>query len=408
MWTREITKERINIKEIILTIVLFIYCINLYNIGTYIPLILIPFVFSYAYKEQISIKTFVLGFFLFIFFAIYSIILYFYQYSGYTAIIGKIIYPVLLFFLGNWLVKEDKNYNKTIKYLLTIIISFTLYGVLSTQKVISLYGNSTQARNSIGRVGLDIWSNNVVSATALNAWLAFGLSLLALLFIKDYTLEEWKKIKLFSLICFVLSAYGVIQLGNRTGVVITIVTFIITLLFSSKLSVKKIFNLILLLLLFIFGRILYKMNLFGLKNIVESSYLFGRFMDSNLTEDPRVESWKAAFIGLFENPMGGKETIMPLNSAHNMWLDVGYETGIIPFTLLIIFTIMTLNYIIKFIRKDHPPLVKGLILTLYTSFLLTFFVEPVLLGLNEYFTIFCLLMGVVYRLNQDSSSSVFK
>ncbi|WP_428909806.1 O-antigen ligase family protein [Niallia sp. Krafla_26] len=391
--------------DIFLTVLIFIYCINFFNVGVYVPLVTLPLVLIYLLKGKFSKTFYLTAFILFGFFMTYSIFLYIYQYSSNISILGKLLYPTMFFIIGNFLVEEDLDYKKTYRSLYTIIIAFTIYGVLSTLKATLIYGNgSVTARETIGRIGVDIWTNNFISATALNSSLAFGLSLLAILFIKDKYLLNSNKIKLISFVCFFASTYALIQLGNRTGIIIIILSFFITLLFSDKLNKRKLVSILLVMLTFIILSFLYNINTFGIKSIVENSYIFNRFKETNLEEDPRVAAWKATFIGLFENPMGGKETYTPLFSAHNLWLDVGYEAGLIPFTLLVAFTLISLISVITVIRLDFPPLLKGLIVALYSSFIATFFVEPVLIGLNEYFTIFCLILGIVQRLIFDKKN----
>ncbi|AZU61065.1 O-antigen ligase family protein [Neobacillus mesonae] len=400
-----VNKANFRGSGVIWTLILFVYCINFLNIGVYVPLLLSPLVILYLLKKRHN-KTFLLTIFiLFGFFIVYSLFLYFYGYSSIVSIAGKIIYPTMFFIIGHILVKGDQDFRKTYRNIFAIVLAFTVYGVISTKKAISLYGDAETARSSIGRVGIDMWTNNVVSATALNASLAFGLSLAVILLIRDKSFVKWKTVKYISLLCFLASTYAVIQLGNRTGIIIIFLTLFITIFFTKRVSTKKLMNAIIAGVVLVIASFLYNINLFGIKTSIESSYLFFRFRGSTIEEDPRVSAWKATFSGLFEHPMGGKETYTPLNSAHNLWLDVGYEAGVIPFILLVAFTVISLIAIWRFRNMDFPVMLKAIMLALYVSFMATFFVEPVLIGLNEYFTIFCLFIGMIQRLIFERVSS---
>jgi hypothetical protein len=280
-----------------------------------------------------------------------------------------------------------------------IIISYTGYAVASTLKTMYMYGSLDVVRQTIGRVTIDIWSSNVVSATAINAFLAFGMSLGAVVFMKFNKDKTNRKIKIISFVCFVASVYSVVQLGNRTGFVIIITCLLVSYIYGGGLTKSKLRNIFLAPILIIASYLFYKMNLFGIKDAWSSTYLSNRFESSELSDDPRIMAWKSAFQGLFEFPLGGKQTQMLLGSPHNMWLDVGYEAGLIPFILLVIFTIISTVSLRKFNKLNHPKILKILVLCLFTSFYLTFFVEPVLIGLNGYFTIFCFMLGAIQRLN---------
>ncbi|MED4691861.1 hypothetical protein [Peribacillus frigoritolerans] len=237
----------------------------------------------------------------------------------------------------------------------------------------------------------------------MNAYISLGLCLLPICFLSNKF--KIPMLKIFSIICFSLSLFTTLQLGNRTGLVIVIISIFMVLFLTDKMGMKKIISILSLMLFLLIVNFLYKQNFWGLKFVWENSYMHSRFTSSNLEEDPRFTAWKSAFWGLFEHPFGGRETEIAIGYAHNLWLDIGYDVGVLPLLILLVFTLISLKSVILFIKFGHPVFLKGLIIALYTSFIITFFVEPILQGLIIYFTFFCFIVGAVQRLNFDLKRS---
>ncbi|KWX87462.1 hypothetical protein AMQ83_12970 [Paenibacillus riograndensis] len=99
-----------------------------------------------------------------------------------------------------------------------------------------------------------------------------------------------------------------------------------------------------------------------------------------------------------------------LNYAHNLWLDVLYSTGIIPFFLLAIFTMLCIKnvvYISK--RRNVNKLFIFVIISVYAGYLLNFMVEPILEGVPYMFLSFCLLNGMIkkyFDLNKNTERRI--
>lgn len=391
-----------NKKDYMWVGLLFAYCINLLDIGWYAPLIFSPFLIAYLLKGKFSYSFITPLLLLICFNILYALFLYEYHYNTFTSIIGKVLYPIYFFVIGYMVVKGDEQnqYKKTYGYLLTLIISNVLFGVLCLIKTISLYGNMEIARFMAGRVVINIWGSNPIAATILNMSLAFGLSLLHSIFLSHKNIRHGKLIKLTVILSFIASVYCVVQLGNRTGILIIVCSYVVAFLLANKTG-RRFGSVLFMIILGFFIKFLYNMNIFGIESAIKNTYFYARFLEQSLTEDPRISAWSIAFQGIFENPLGGKETKLPLISAHNMWLDVGYEAGIFPFLLLVVFTVVSIKTLVVFINLNHPIMLKSIIIGLYTSFFITFFMEPVLMGGVFYFTMFCFVFGIIVRLNSE-------
>lgn len=399
-------KEKIKHKDILWVVLIAVFCMNFMNVGLYVPLLISPVIFLIMLQEKLSYRFIATFTVLLITFLTYSSLTLMYGFIEVGTAIRYILIPITMLSLGYHLVRNDVNFKKTYLYLFTLIISFTLYGFFDYLKTINVYGTLDAAMLVFGgRVLLNVWDGTPVSATAINMTLSLGLSLLSLIFISSREMPTKMVTKGLLIFSFLVSAFITIQLGNRTSLVIIIVCLLVSVLFSRKLSMKKIKNFILTAIVFSIGSTLYFLNFLGLKTIGENSLLLTRFTQMNLTDDPRKDGWITAFFGLFEYPLGGRETIIPgLKYAHNMWLDMGTDAGFLSFFLMIFFSLLTLAAIVKFVRSCQSILMKSLVIALYTAFNLTFFIEPVIQGSFTYFIIFCFFIGMILRLNAEYKS----
>jgi hypothetical protein len=388
-------------------LMLIVYGTNFLNIGIYTPIFLLPYIFIYVMKNRLTKNFFVSSSTLFLFSILYSGILFMYGFIDYPSQpVMFLVFPLILIVMGYKLVDSENNYQKAYTYIFLVIFSLSLFGFLSVIKTINKFGVESI---SLGRTVISIWNDSLITATGLNTFLSFGLILLPILFISFKGVRHGRMMKLLCAICFFTSIYSTIVLGNRTGLGIVAISILTIFLFSKKHVAKKYLNMMLgLIFLFIF-RILFNQNFLGIRYEWESTLLSSRLNGQNLSEDPRLLSWNAAFKGLFDYPMGGRETPLPLSFAHNMWLDVGYDAGLLPFIVLIIFTVFSFGSLMFFIKSNHPILLKSLLVGIFTAFYITFMVEPIFQGWFTHFTLYCFMVGLVQRLNFEyKKKSKFK
>jgi hypothetical protein len=84
--------------------------------------------------------------------------------------------------------------------------------------------------------------------------------------------------------------------------------------------------------------------------------------------------------------------------AHNLWLDVSLDAGILPFIFLGIFHATHFLSIIYFLKSCENEYVKMICICIFNSFLLSFIAEPALQGSYIFFSISCFFFGFVRRL----------
>ncbi|WKA53992.1 O-antigen ligase family protein [Planococcus shixiaomingii] len=394
-------------KEDVWLIILSAYAMNLLAFGVYLPLILIIPSAFYLLKGKFTRLFFLNVFVLLSFSLVYVLILHLNSNVTLGFKIMYLFYPTTLFLLGHMLIGNDVDYKKVFKMIFVMIISFAFFAALSFLNTFLIYGNYDNSMIALkGRYVVSIWDNSLVTATGLNTYLSLSLSLLGLVFLNSNKIEKASLIKISSVCLFIMCIYISFVAGNRTSIVLAIVSFIIVILFSDKLNTKKIRSIITVVFLLAFSKIAFAANWFDLQTKLQSSNLYLRFKEVSLMEDPRIEVWKNSLKEILKNPIDTREISLDLNFAHNMWLDVGIVGGVMPLILLSVFTIISLFIMITFLKSNHPVMLKGMILGLFTAFYLQFFVEPIFQGWFTFFNVFCFIVGILLRVNHNNKNKV--
>lgn len=301
----------------------------------------------------------------------------------------KIICPIIMYYCGATiyiLKKENDLYIN--KCIISICVGLFLHAMLNFATNI---GSTT--RNTI-----DIWTHQYLAATLQGTMLTMILSMLFYV----YGTQKNIKVKIVYGICFALSIMYLLTLGSRTQIIITIIvcvfeTILYNVLNKDKKRVKMILKSIIIVLIMI---VAYNINIFGIKDVVHESNLYKRLGQSETKESDnnRLETQILAFKSMLENPFGNEEKIGNLNYAHNMWLDIGKEVGIIPCLLLIGYTISTLKslyYIIKSKNVGISLEYKILVTSIYLGVNINFFTEPIMQGIPFFFIMVTLINGMV-------------
>lgn len=298
---------------------------------------------------------------------------------------------VLSYYIGMMIIELSKNSEKTIiKYTYSIAIGFFIHAMANY--IINI---GSQERNTI-----DIWTGLPRSATlqATMLTMIIGSSFYSIFLIKN------KIYKSIMIICISLSLAYNLVLGTRTLIVILIVSFISSWITFMVLNRKKSHLLInnTKIIFTVLGIVLliYNSNFIGIKEKIEDTKLLRRINKPYSTEQSdmyRVQNILCAINNIFKYPIGGNnEKIGNLKYVHNMWLDVANQTGFIPFTLLVIFTVISLWNIIKLVRSNkYTVKLKVFLVGIYISVLLNLSVEPILQGEPLFYIMFCNIIGMV-------------
>ena len=298
---------------------------------------------------------------------------------------------VLSYYIGIMIVEISKTPEKTIiKYTYSIAIGFFIHAMANY--IINI---GTQERNTI-----DIWTKVARSATlqATMLTMLMGSSFFSFFILKN------KFHRLIITICIILSLLYNLVLGTRTLIIVSVVSFILSEITFIVFYIKKgdivLKNAKILVKAIIIILVIYSSNFMGIREKIEDTKLLRRINKPYSTQEAdsnRVETMILAFNNILDYPMGGNtEKVGDLKYIHNMWLDVANQAGIIPFTLLILFTIISLFNLIKILKsQEFSAEFKIFLVGIYSAVLLNMAVEPIIQGEPLFFIMFCNIVGMV-------------
>ena len=294
--------------------------------------------------------------------------------------------PVLAFLAG-WVCVEagQKSPEETIKCAIyCMALGYTIHAFL----------NYTTNIGHVRWMLTDFFTHKITSATVsgyINT-LVFSLSMYFLV------VEKNRALKLGGIAATAISLLYALLLGTRTQFII--LGFIsVLLLFLYMTETRGGSGLIYMALVFIAivgtALLLYNTNAFGIKAYVDSSNLMQRQGGAELSgaDDYRTSSVLRGFLLVFEHPLGGLKNTLYY---HNMWLDIGRISGLLPFLCMLLYTLtVTVHMLRIFSEKLISAEFRYLLLCVYFGVQINFLVEPVLEGLIGFFLMFTMVNGMV-------------
>jgi hypothetical protein len=368
-------------------LLLAIYLINPFNLGfllgyTIFALLIIKGEFL---KNNIDFDVILLTTFSFIYAAFYALNLEF----GLQFILIYAVFPPTFYLLGKYLCTKVESEE-------TLFISLFFVGfLLSFSGLISILLSINEG--GFGQIERSLplfWENRIVSATVMGSFFPLNMSIPALLVVRQIKLSLI--LRIFMITVFILSLLCILRIGTRTQIVISLFTLLFALIYSiPRQSLKKniiIFSIFSIGIVFIIQNVTFDLN---------SDFLsaFADRMENNGGSDiasggGRSSRWVKSFENLFTKPLGW--SVKEFGHSHNMWLDVLRASGVIPFLLLVIFTIRSVIKIkrVSNLNKEMLSFFNQIRVYALALFLL-FMVEPIFEGMFSTFVLFCFLMGVI-------------
>jgi hypothetical protein len=259
--------------------------------------------------------------------------------------------------------------------------------------------------NASERNTIDVWTNSVMSATgqASLACLPLALAIACLL------CKSPKLLKIIYVIVVILVLGYNLVLSGRTLILLTLIVVAIGLFYLLKESKgKKIRILLIAVAVALLIIIAYKVNMFGIKDLIESSSLYDRFFGSNsigLDEDGRNERRGFYLKHIFLYPFGGTNIRDQIGFAHDIFLDTYDEVGIFAATVLSVYVLTTVIRLVKCVsNKSLPFEFRQIVLCVYLILYIEFLIEPILQGMPWLFSSFCLIDGYVCTILRNNKT----
>ena len=376
---------------LLVTFILMLYLTNFLNFGYLYGYLLTPLVFT---KKNFLLRNLDFNFLILTFYSVTFGLFYAFQAEesrGMQYILIYIITPPTFYLLGKYLTGEKTN-DKIIFYLLfTIGALFSITGIISVFPNF-LEGGFTQVERNLP----NFWTGDIIAATLMGSFFTFNMCIPALLIAYNEKLSKFFVIIAVAL--FIISLICILRLGSRTQLAIFLLSSLASLIYIiPKQSFKK--NVF---LFFVIGGIVAYI-LTHVSFSLDADWLTtfaGRAGDSGSSISSgggRTEKWSKSIEYLFSHPLGW--SVKDFGFSHNMWLDAARVAGILPFLLLVVFSIsaaLKLRKTLYNIGKRTFPL-KIILLIYGLGFFLILSVEPILDGMYPMFVVFCAYTGILNK-----------
>jgi hypothetical protein len=140
----------------------------------------------------------------------------------------------------------------------------------------------------------------------------------------------------------------------------------------------------------------------GLAFFEEIRLVLYRFQSVGLGTNGRSEAWSSILTHFFDQPFGGRRyNLAGLSYAHNMWLDVANDSGLLPLLILILLLCVHLLYLPRAYR-GALGLDRQVLFSLLISLTVGAVLEPLLLGSPTHFAFLMLLLGWLVNLGTST------
>jgi hypothetical protein len=192
--------------------------------------------------------------------------------------------------------------------------------------------------------------------------------------------------------------YGTIANASRTLLYLTVICFILALLMYSVLYYRE--NKAVKVWMRVFASlaivgIAMWLDLFHMAEWFANTALGQRFtgkaIGNGISNNLRLLYTRDLLKLLPKYPMGD----LPYSHyAHNFWVDIAKEAGVIPFALYILFNISSLRVVARVLKiKNIGKECKVFIASVTVAYFIVFFSEPIMIGSPQIFAIFCFMIG---------------
>lgn len=300
--------------------------------------------------------------------------------------------PIFLFYYGYCCTAADEFHSaETMSRRVFVIgIATFFHGTLNV-----FINRNVDLLSLTGRAYNDIYGG-ILSATLQNLFFVIPS---ALLFFFIIYCNENKLIKAGGIMIGCMGVYGSLTSASRTIIFVTIIAFFVSLYIylrtQNRLSISIVKYICIATLLIIIVLIIIHFDLFSVQEKFLSSALGERTgsINTNLAENDR---WEYAYeiLRLLPSHLGGK---IPTNHyAHNLWVDVAKQCGVLPFLFLILFAICSMRVLLRlFYDTFCDATIKIIVLPAAFSLLLVFFTEPIMEGMPLIFCLYCVIIGLI-------------
>lgn len=302
------------------------------------------------------------------------------------------ILPAVAYVIG-WCASENIQSDKNINFILAIVMGSATHALLND---LLNWGN-------VSRYTLtDIWTGTVRAATGSGVLNTMTVAIFLYMIVS----EKRRAVKAVYFVLFLFTVHYMFVLGTRTQFIIFGMVTAVGGIFVSyrKAGFPGVLKLIVGIFIAVICILLaYKYNLFSLQSWYSNTNLALRFTNEaslGASDDNRVNGLLIGIRELFTYPFGGQ---IGQAYRHNMWLDVARVSGILPFMLLLAYSMVCIKNAVYLYKNDAMPAnLRYLSISIYAGVYINFFIEPIWEGQLDFFLSMCLIDGMINQLERAS------
>ena len=334
--------------------------------------------------------------FIFVVLCLFAVSFYAFSYQlGFYSVMGFTC-PMAYYIGSNIKHPSEENIRKVI-YLFAI--SMGLHVVLNAIIELILHGVNGFFFSSSH---YDFWTRQKISntGTAINGDYLIGIMYYVLL------KEKNKNLKYFTIVLFLLSMFYLVVIGRRTSLIMLAITFIVLFLFESRIIKKMsgkakaylIRSFIIAALSVILIIVFYHFNIFSCQKFLNQFRIIVKFRQG-LIGDERFKLYFGALKLLTSYPFGGQQISGILGlPIHEFWLDIYDYAGVVPFVLMIIYSLSYVKNIVRLYRDNKISIeTKVFLFGIYICTIIQMFLEPIMTGASLFLIISIIVNTIVER-----------
>jgi len=298
--------------------------------------------------------------------------------------------------------KQSLSSEKTIFYILFIFfIAYTIsiiysYFMIPQDKHLTPDGIFVCFMNEYKR--LNVHEGRLIS-TIMAYYLTFMAVVLPLilLYFKAFRQRNFYYTELLLLTLFALFAiYISNETGRRTVLLLLVMTFVYLALYRLTQYIKglNIKTFLLTLTIFIAAGVA------GYYMIADTE-VANRIMTQGF-HDRRFNFWVPGLQAMIDYPVGGGHGVLVAHDrklAHNTWIDIGKDFGVIPFITIVLFFLMHIPYLIRILSSHNISIfIKHQFLIIFIGIIAILMVEPVFTSDKTFFAYTVFFLGYLKQL----------
>lgn len=244
------------------------------------------------------------------------------------------------------------------------------------------------------------WNGQLVTATIMGSYYTLIMCAPSLLIVQQKK-YSWL-FTITAIFLFLLCLACALRIGSRTQIFIFLIVLFCSLIYIIPRQSRR--RNFITFLVFTVGVFLVVKNLSLDLNQDWLATFAGRMEkgggDDIASGGGRSDRWMKSIEYIFIKPLGWDTE--EFGHSHNLWLDVLRVSGVIPFFLLLGFSIKSFLTLKSAISKNKMNFAfNNQLIVYFIAFNLVFMVEPIFEGVIEMFALFCLFMGIVVLYNSE-------